>query len=159
MLMLLFQVEDERWAIAATAVVAVMPNVSLQTMPHSHSAVAGLLNYHDEILPAIDVSALLGNEPAPPLLSTRIVIVEGIVSGSSCKVALMVDRAGETIQLTERISLPGQSLYAAAAFKAMDGEMIQQLAIAPLLKQAFSPQAENLPQRTMEPAFELGRVN
>lgn len=147
MLMLLFRVENERWAIAAADIQAIIPRVNLQEMPHSHPMIAGLLNYHGEMLPAVDVSALIANRAAPPLLSTRMVIVEcgrlcggeqnGIQHNPIQRLALVVERAGETGWLSEAVNLPKQSVYAQAALKDSQGGIVQHLAIAPLFKQVF----------------------
>jgi chemotaxis signal transduction protein len=146
MLMLLFQIGEERWAIAASEVKAVIPLVNLQ--PHGQSIAAGLLNYHGEILPAIDVSALITQKTAPQMLSTRAVVVEncgelGIdsnaLSSSNQRMALVVERAGETAWLSETVRLPVQNAYAYAAMKNASGEIVQRLAIAPLFKQVFEP--------------------
>ncbi len=150
MLMLLFRIGDERWALAASEVRAVIPLVDLQ--PHSQPMVAGLLNYHGEILPAVDVSALITGKAAPQLLSTRAVIVESNSAISSERssalnrrqdsnqlLALVVERAGETAWLSETVSLPAVSAYAYAAMKNATGDIVQRLAIAPLFEQVFQP--------------------
>ncbi len=133
MLMLLFQIGDERWAIAASEVKAVIPLVNLQ--PHSQPMIAGLLNYHGEILPAVDVSALIARKAAPQMLSTRAVIVENIGQ----RLALVVERAGETAWLSETVNLPAQNAYTCAVMKNSVGTIVQRLAIAPLFKQVFEP--------------------
>ena len=154
MLMLLFQVGEVRWAIAANEVSAVVPNVGLQKMSHYHlkgrSAVVGFLNYHSEILPAVDVSALIGTQPAPPLLSTRIVIAEANLAGEYRKLALVVERAGETMMLQNRVSLPAQHPYVQSALENADGEIIQQLAIAPLLEAVLGTSTQQVAQPTLE---------
>jgi chemotaxis signal transduction protein len=132
MLMLLFQIGDERWAIAASEVKAVVPLVDLQ--PHSQPMIAGLLNYHGEILPAVDVSALIARKAAPQMLSTRAVIVE-----NGQRMALVVERAGETAWLSETVNLPAQNAYSCAVMKNPKGEIVQRLEIAPLFQQVFEP--------------------
>jgi chemotaxis signal transduction protein len=137
MLMLLFQIGDERWALAAAEVKAVIPLVNLQ--PHSQPMLAGLLNYHGEILPAVDVSAVIAHRAATQMLSTRAVIIEsGIVEhGARQRMALVVERAGETAWLSETVDLPVQNAYVCAAMKNSKGEIVQRLAIAPLFEQVF----------------------
>jgi chemotaxis signal transduction protein len=137
MLMLLFQIGDERWALAAAEVKAVIPLVDLQ--PHSQSMIAGLLNYHGEILPAVDVSAVIAHRAAPQMFSTRAVIVEGqgTRQGARQRMALVVERAGETAWLSETVNLPVQNAYVCAAMKNSKGEIVQRLAIAPLFEQVF----------------------
>lgn len=75
MLMLTFQIKEEPWAIAADEIEALEPLVALQKLPYSAGQFAGLLNYHGERLPVIDVSAFVSGESVPLSLGTRIAIV------------------------------------------------------------------------------------
>lgn len=145
MLMLLFWVGDERWAIAASAVESVVPLVNLQRAPDAISV--GLLNYHGEMLPAVDVAAVIAEVPTPQTMSTRIAMVdmdnEAIeeATGQDWKMrqhrrlGLILDRAGETALLSERVSLPVHTPYIEALFKDAKGEIVRQLAVAPIVSQ------------------------
>ncbi len=141
--MLLFWVGDERWAIAASAVESVVPLVNLQRSPDTVSA--GLLNYHGEMLPAVDVAAIIAELSAPQTMSTRIAIVDmesetsGEVTGQNRetgqhrRLGLILDRAGETALLSETVSLPVHTPYIEALFKDAKGEIVRQLAVAPIV--------------------------
>ena len=78
--MLLFQIADEPWAIAATEVKDLIPLATLQPYSGSDSSngtqIAGLLNYHGEHLPVIYVAHRIARQRTPFALSTRIAIVE-----------------------------------------------------------------------------------
>ncbi len=75
MLLLLFQSGNQRFGIDTAEVIEVAPPLSCRKLPHAPVYVAGLANYRGEIVPVIDVSALLTGAPAPLLMSTRLVLV------------------------------------------------------------------------------------
>ncbi len=134
--MLLFQVGEERWAIAAAHIQDVVPLVDLQKTPYSRPMAAGLLNYHGDMLTAVDVSQLIGNRAVSQAMSTRTVVVK--LAGKSSpeatenRLALLVDRAGETARLSRIVSTAAQNMYAEGTFQMASGEVVQQLAIAPI---------------------------
>jgi chemotaxis signal transduction protein len=170
MLMLLFRVGAGHWAIAASEIVSVAPLLDLQPISPAHPVVSGWLNYRGELLPAVDVSALITGQAVPQLLSSRILIIERAqtkcaqtervqadghdgpqTAAAIQKIALLVDQAKEMAVLSEPVHLPSQSVYTQAAFKGPQGEAVQQLAIAPLFAQ-LQPSA---PELAPEPALEL----
>ena len=134
MLMLLFRVGEERWAIAASDIHDVIPLVDLQKTPYSHPMAAGLLNYHGEMLSAVDISELIGNHPVPQTLSTRIVVARLLDDVTETRLALVVDRASETVGLSKLVGASAQTMYAQATFQMASGEVVRQLAIAPIFQ-------------------------
>ena len=92
MLMLLFRVGAEPWAIAASEVREVVPLVAIQAMhgycsgktfdnlSGSSAGSVGLMTYRGETIPVVDVPMLLSGRPAEQTaeqtLDTRIVIVD-----------------------------------------------------------------------------------
>lgn len=75
MLFLLFQLDQDRYALEARQVVEVLPLVNLKQIPHAPRCVAGLFNYRGRPVPAIDLSELTLGRPARSRLSTRIVVI------------------------------------------------------------------------------------
>jgi len=143
MLMLLFQVEDEPWAIAAPEVTDLISLASLQTLSSVVSEqslqLAGVLDYHGESLPVVDVSAAVGGQPAPQALITRIAVVES-EGDEGLRYGLILDRAYETAYLSEEVCLPLYDRYIHSAMKGPQG-LVRRLAIAPLLNQIKQPAA------------------
>lgn len=148
MLMLLFWVGDERWAIAASAVENVVPLVNFQ---HSSDTIsAGLLNYHGEMLPAVDIAAMVAETSTPQTMSTRIAIVntssetvekaigQTRETGQHRRLGLILDRAGETALLSETVSLPIHTPYIKALFKDAKGEIVHQLTVASVVSQVYN---------------------
>ena len=58
MLFLVFQLDEDRYAIDASRVVSVLPLVKAKAIPHAPAAVSGAFDYHGEPVPLIDLSRL-----------------------------------------------------------------------------------------------------
>ena len=141
--MLLFRVGEERWAIAASQIQDVIPLVNLQKTPYSCSVAAGLLNYHGDLLTAVDVSQLIRQKAVPQAMSTRIIVVQKInplstqpaTEGKMHRLALLVAQASEMANVSKVTSEIAQHRYAEAMLQMDSGEAVQQLAIAPIFEQ------------------------
>lgn len=92
MLMLLFWIEAERWAIATAEIRDVLPLVNLQPASHSHPMLAGWLNYRGNMVRTIDVSKIVAGKAAPVVMSTRVAIAE--IAGEL--LGLIVERVEKT---------------------------------------------------------------
>ncbi|MBW4559599.1 MAG: chemotaxis protein CheW [Mojavia pulchra JT2-VF2] len=75
MLMLLFCIENERYALASDQVLEVIPLVSLRTLPHKPDYFAGIFNYRGQIVPVIDLCQLMHGKSSRDYLSTRIILI------------------------------------------------------------------------------------
>ena len=75
MLMLLLQLNNERYALKSKQVVEVAPLVKLKKQPHAPNYVAGVFNYRGQIVPVIDLCELIQGRPCHAHLSTRIILV------------------------------------------------------------------------------------
>jgi chemotaxis-related protein WspB len=160
MLMLLFYVGNERYAISAKRVVEVVPMVSLKKVYHAPEYVAGLFNYRGQIVPVIDVCHLIQGHPCRLHLSTRIVVInfqnpDAISPGNSQHnqrlLGLMAERVTETMNKPEIELLPptitvDASPYLGGIISDEQG-MIQYLCVENLLPQSQSsyllPQQES----------------
>ena len=138
MLMLLFWVGDERWAISSADIKDILPLVNLQAMPYSHQAIAGLLNYHGEMVCAIDISKVMTNQAAQLVMSTRIVMVDV----ADKRLALVVERAEETTHLLRADKKIGDTCYVQETWQD-DRGVIQRLALEPLLALLTSARLPN----------------
>ncbi|MEL7333539.1 MAG: chemotaxis protein CheW [Cyanobacteria bacterium J06560_2] len=134
--MLMFQVDGEPWALATTAVKDLIPRVDLQPCAYVGDGVVGLLNYHSEHVPVMDISAVVGSQPSSDLFSTRIAIVE--VDEASTSLGLILDRAAETTHLSRTLELPTQSPFIQATYESPSGQVVRQLALPPLFLRMHS---------------------
>lgn len=75
MLMLLFQIGDNLYAIDSSRVVEVIPKVSDRNVNNLPDYVTGLFNYRGTIVPTIDLCHLICGTPSKPHLSTRVMMV------------------------------------------------------------------------------------
>jgi len=98
MLLIVFQVANDRFGLDAGQVVEVVPLVALRQAHHAPDYAAGLFNYRGSIVPVIDLTALITGHPCPRLLSTRIMLVNYIdAAGSQHVLGLLAERVLETV--------------------------------------------------------------
>lgn len=140
MLFLLFQLDQNRYALDVREVAAVLPLVSLARMPQSPPEVAGILNYRGAPVPVIDLCQLLLGRSAQSRLHTRIVLVDyPDDSGGSNLLGLIAERATETVQrdpgefVSSGVTVPSQGMVATDA----DG-LTQWITVKQLLPTALS---------------------
>lgn len=97
-LFLLFRLGDDRYAVAADAVVRVLPLQALKQLPGAPDWVAGVLVHRGAPVPVIDLSHLALGRPSRQLTSTRIVLVNHRHRGQGAArtLALMLEGVTET---------------------------------------------------------------
>lgn len=74
MLMLLFHVDDERFACDCEQIMEVIPRVSLRSLSHTSAGIAGVLNYAGKPVPVLDFTKLCVGRESTDHLSTRIIL-------------------------------------------------------------------------------------
>lgn len=103
MLYLQFYVKNNRYAIAAKDVVAVVPLVSLHSIPKVPEFIAGLMNYHGDSVPVVDMTMLIEGRKTNQHLSTRIVLVViETKRGERKLVGLMAEKLTEVMRINEQ---------------------------------------------------------
>lgn len=146
MLMLLFYIGDDRYALECRQVVEVVPRVALKKVHHAPDYIAGLFNYRNLIVPVMDLCHLIRGVPCRPNLSTRIILVNYPDRDQTIQVlGLMAERVTETLNKPETEFVPGITVDAAPYLgKLIKDEqgMIQCIRLEYLLP---SPQAYLLP--------------
>lgn len=75
MLLTLFSIGGARYALNAVHIVEILPCVDIRPIPRAASAVTGIVNYRGATALVVDLNLLAGHAAAPPLLSTRLLIV------------------------------------------------------------------------------------
>lgn len=76
MLLLGFNISDEKYVIDTANIIEVTPLVRLKKIPGTLHGVSGLLNYHGTSVPIVDISQLCGKDLKIDTLATRIIIVK-----------------------------------------------------------------------------------
>jgi chemotaxis-related protein WspB len=97
-----FFIEKDKYVIAARNIVEIVPCISLKLTPLLPDYVAGLLNYHGDAVPVIDLCRMFLGRPCRKKLSTRIIIVEKKVdSGARVRFGFVVEKATEMLMLDD----------------------------------------------------------
>lgn len=107
MLMLLFQIHDQRYAIPSQQVVEVISLVNLTKLPHTPEYFAGVFNYRGIIIPVIDLSQLMSSKYCCQHLSTRIILVNHWGKNNRQQstpqiMGLIAERVVETLQISDK---------------------------------------------------------
>ncbi len=95
MLFLVFQLDQDRYALDARQLVEILPLMEVKHLPQAPVGVAGMLDYHGVAVPVVDLSALALGRPAAARISTRVLIAE-LANGR--RLALVAERAQELLQ-------------------------------------------------------------
>lgn len=107
MLYLLFQLDEDQYALAASQIAEVLPWIGIKRVPGAPPVLAGAIDYRGALVPVLDLSALLLGRRAHSRMSTRIVLVHYRVAPAFAPLlGLIAERANETCH------------FAAAAFRA-----------------------------------------
>ncbi len=75
MLLLLFETGNSRFALDSSKVVEIIPLIKLKKIPTSPGYISGIINYHSEAVPILDLCALTEGVPCREVYSTRIILV------------------------------------------------------------------------------------
>src|SRR4051812_16776804 len=100
MLVLRFRAAGSPYAIAVSRVVEVSPRVPLRAVPQAPPHLVGLLRYRGGAVPVVDLGVLMGGEPAPDRLDTRLILADAGREGG-CLVALVAERVVDVRDLDE----------------------------------------------------------
>jgi chemotaxis-related protein WspB len=102
MLMLLFYVGNDLYALDSSQVVEVIPKVLLRKVYQVPEYVAGLFNYRGAIVLVIDLCHLIKKQPSRSFLSTRIIMVNYVgKNDTNCWLGLMAERVTETLNKSD----------------------------------------------------------
>jgi chemotaxis-related protein WspB len=102
MLMLVFRVGEDLYAIGATEVVEVVPSVRLRHIPQAPEYVDGIFNYRGALAPVVDLCRLMYSRPSHDYLSTRIILVRcRALDGRDQVIGLRAEQVTDTMQVEE----------------------------------------------------------
>src|ERR1700722_5926707 len=102
MLLLLFQIQEDWYALDAAHVVEVLPLVKFKPVLHAPPGLAGVFSYHGIPVPLIDLSALIAGTSTQAKMSTRLILVNYQAEpGVKFQMGLLVEELMETLRRTE----------------------------------------------------------
>jgi chemotaxis-related protein WspB len=99
MLMLLFYVGQERFALDCELIVEIFPKVNLKVIQQESPYIAGLMNYGGIPVPVIDTVQLIENCPSGNSMHTRIVLFKYRSLESENYTGLICEKAISTIDV------------------------------------------------------------
>ncbi|MFH7321624.1 chemotaxis protein CheW [Desulfurivibrio sp. D14AmB] len=99
--MLLFAIKDDRYAMPTERIVEIIPLVRFKKIPKTADHVAGMINYHGEPVPVIDLGVLIGGSPCDRYYSTRIILVNYPLAQGEKLLGIMAERATSMISNQE----------------------------------------------------------
>lgn len=102
MLLLVFQLGADRYALDVGPIVEVLPLVSFRPIPQAPRGVLGVINYHGGPVPLVDLADLALGKPSRLRMSTRIILVNYVEPGGETHLlGLLAEQSTETIRRTE----------------------------------------------------------
>lgn len=140
MLMVLFQLGADRYAISCSCVVEIVPLVSLKTVPHAPPYVAGVFNFRSMVVPVVDLCQLTQHRPSNLHLSSRIILVnyrpQGGENSELRVLGLLAERVTEVRETPHASSAPPVRIASAPYLDkiySLEGELVQSLDPSALL--------------------------
>lgn len=73
---LVFHLGKDRYGLSTRHLMRVLPFMELKQLPKAPDYVAGLMNFHGDPVPVIDLCSLALGEPCTPHFDTRILLVD-----------------------------------------------------------------------------------
>lgn len=134
MLLLLFHIDEDIYAIESTHIVEVLPLVMLRKVYQVPDHVAGVFRYRNCIVPVVDLCELIRGERCRSRFSTRIIMIQyQNRTGENAYVGLLAERVTETLNRANHTpSEQSQGSYLGEVWT-HEGEMIQQFRWEPLI--------------------------
>ena len=106
MLLLVFRLADDRFALDAARIVEVLPLVGIRKMLGAPAGIRGTFNYRGRFVPAVDLSERLLGRAAEPRLSTRVVLANLAGEGDPTLLGLIVENATGTLRVDPADMIP-----------------------------------------------------
>lgn len=102
MLLLLFETSDGRYALDSKQIVEIIPYLVAKKIPGAPDYVAGIINYRGEPVPLFDLCILSGGTSCRHFYSTRIILVNYIMSqGENRLIGMIAERATDVFRCSE----------------------------------------------------------
>ena len=128
MLLIMCNAGGNRYAIDARHVSEVVPQASLHRMVGSPPWLAGMLIHRGTATPVMDLAQLAGGAPCPNRLSSRIVVLQSELAGTSRRFGVLAEQVALR-EMGDVAGLPESETAGPAAFGslALDDQGVFQL--------------------------------
>jgi chemotaxis-related protein WspB len=102
MVLIVFRLGADEYALDTANVAAVLPLVELKAIPHAAPGVAGIFNYRGTTVPVIDLSLVMAGVRARAYLDTRIIVIRHQPAcGDARLLGLLVENATRTLRKSQ----------------------------------------------------------
>lgn len=140
MLALCFSIDDSTYAIPASRIDEVMPMIRFPPTPSSTPVLRGIMEYHDDTLPVIDVCQILAQRECRQLMSTRMIVTRTRCGEDKHRIALVAERVHETLDLDDcqpgNLTWRDMELDVIDGIYHHDGDIVQLLRVDALLPES-----------------------
>jgi chemotaxis-related protein WspB len=110
MLILLFQIADQLYALDTSHIVEVIPNLFIRKVQSVPGYVTGVFNYRGAITRVVDLCYLIQGTASRSRFSTRIIMMEYLDdNGTHQHIGLMAERVTETLSRPDLTSFSAKS--------------------------------------------------
>ncbi len=100
MLYLIVRLGNDAYAISTACVRRIVPLARLKSLPSGLTEVSGVLNFHGQAVPVLDLTLLLTGTPSREALGTRIVLADVEIAKSGSRLlGLLVEGAHSVLRL------------------------------------------------------------
>lgn len=137
MLLLVFQIGDERFALDTGPVLEVVPRVPLRPIPEAPAAIPGVFQYRSRVVPVIDLAQLMYARPSVAALSTRIIVLRYPDAAGEHLLGLVAERLLDTLDRAPSEFRPTGVAVPQAPYLGpvtdVDGTLVQLVTVAELV--------------------------
>jgi purine-binding chemotaxis protein CheW len=74
--LVVFSLDDRRFAVPLSAAVRIERMVALTALPKAPDIVAGIINFHGQVIPVVDIRSRFNMPPRPSELSDQLLIIQ-----------------------------------------------------------------------------------
>lgn len=106
MLFVTFQTGDDLYALAADAIVEILPLVEMRRVREAPPEIAGWFSHRGAFAPAVDLSLIAQGRPAARRMSTRILMVRHMTGAQALLMGLIAEKATETLRADPKAFAP-----------------------------------------------------
>lgn len=138
MLVVLFKIGEEAYALDALEVESVVPVLPVRPLAGAPQGVLGTCRIFDSVVPVLDLSAMTIGKPARKVLSSRYIIVHyPLAQGRSRLLGLLAEEATEAAEIAEEewltsgVAIPGKAFLGPLAQH--NGQMVQRVDVSGLI--------------------------
>jgi chemotaxis-related protein WspB len=112
MKVLVFHIGSDRYGLRLGAIARVLPAAGLKQLPLAPAFVAGILDFHGEPVPVIDLSQLAGAPAQQLWFDTRIILIDYPVDGGTRALGMLAEHVAG-IETIDPDSLSGSGVASA----------------------------------------------